>query len=283
MLIVDAQIHLWQGCEAPPHHRVYGATFPAAAALAGMNEAGVHAAINCPPIWDEGASAYAMDAATLYPERFATLDWLDLTDSDARARVPIVARRPGVIGLRFLTATPRQPPNLHDTMGRINWPEDGRYDWLWADCEAQDIPVCLFGPALGPRIRAIAARHPGLRITIDHYGATGPVNNRGVAELMDDLPGLARLQNVSLKLTGGPSLARDDYPFRSIEETTRKLYGMFGPDRLFWGTDITRLHTPWRQCVTMMTEHLQWMPAADLSLIMGQAVCNWFKWRPGAA
>lgn len=279
MRIIDAQIHLWQGCNAPAHHCLGRSTFSYGDALAGMDEAGVDAAINCPPIWDEGASAYAMDAVTAHPDRFATLDWLDLTDNDARERVPIVAGRPGVLGLRFLTASPRRPSDPTDKFGRFNWPNDGRYDWLWEDCEALSIPVCLFGPALAPRIRGIAERYPSLKITIDHYGVTGPVQADGVLGLMDGLAAMARLPNVSLKLTGGPSLASDAYPFRSLEKTTRLLFDLFGPERLFWGTDITRLETPWRQCITMFTEETNWLSPADLRLIMGEAFARWFNWK----
>jgi hypothetical protein len=34
----------------------------------------------------------------------------------------------------------------------------------------------------------------------------------------------------------------------------------------------------WRQCVTMFTEELPWLPERDKELIMGQAVCAWWVW-----
>jgi hypothetical protein len=52
----------------------------------------------------------------------------------------------------------------------------------------------------------------------------------------------------------------------------------FGPERMFWGTDITRMPIPWRQGVTMFTEELPWLSARDRELIMGRALCAWLGW-----
>lgn len=47
---------------------------------------------------------------------------------------------------------------------------------------------------------------------------------------------------------------------------------------MFWGTDITRMHCTWRQCVTLFTEELPWLKGADLELVMGPAFCDWIGW-----
>jgi hypothetical protein len=31
----------------------------------------------------------------------------------------------------------------------------------------------------------------------------------------------------------------------------------------------------WRECITVYTEHMPWLPPADLALIMGEAVLRW--------
>jgi hypothetical protein len=50
---------------------------------------------------------------------------------------------------------------------------------------------------------------------------------------------------------------------------------------MFWGTDITRMHCTWRQCVTLFTEELRWLKGADLDLVMGRAWCDWIGWDVG--
>ena len=47
---------------------------------------------------------------------------------------------------------------------------------------------------------------------------------------------------------------------------------------MFWGTDITRMHCTWRQCVTLFTDELPWLKGSDLDLVMGQAFCDWIRW-----
>ena len=39
----------------------------------------------------------------------------------------------------------------------------------------------------------------------------------------------------------------------------RQIFDAFGPARMFWGTDITKMPCSWRQCVTMFTEELPWL------------------------
>jgi hypothetical protein len=48
---------------------------------------------------------------------------------------------------------------------------------------------------------------------------------------------------------------------------------------MFWGSDLTRLHGTYRQCVTMFTEEIPWLSQDDLTWIMGRGVCEWLGWR----
>ena len=67
-------------------------------------------------------------------------------------------------------------------------------------------------------------------------------------------------------------------PFRSFHEHLHRCFDAFGPERMFWGTDITRMPCSWRQCVSVFTEELPWLKGRDLELVMGEAVCNWVGW-----
>ena len=58
----------------------------------------------------------------------------------------------------------------------------------------------------------------------------------------------------------------------------QKIYDAFGPDRMFWGTDISKMPCSWRECVTMFTEELDWLGEADRQLVMGEAICAWWGW-----
>ena len=112
-------------------------------------------------------------------------------------------------------------------------------------------------------------RHwPRLVLNGQPSGATSP--SERWANLPDVLA-LAKYPNVAMKATGAPSYSDQPYPFRDIHDQLRQLYDAFGPARWFWGTDITRMPCPWRQCVTPFTEELPWLRGCDLELVMGRA------------
>ena len=129
MLIVDAQIHLWTGDQAPPHH--WRAPFPMEKALREMDEAGVHRAVNCPAIWEATANEYAVEAARKHPDRFATLGWFDLAKPKEDGFVDSFVARPGMLGLRFLIITPDQQKVAREEA----------LDWIWAAADRLRLPV----------------------------------------------------------------------------------------------------------------------------------------------
>ena len=53
-------------------------------ALSEMDEAGVHGAVVHPPSWDEDSHALALEAAQLYPDRFAILGRIEPDEPDPR-------------------------------------------------------------------------------------------------------------------------------------------------------------------------------------------------------
>ena len=88
----------------------------------------------------------------------------------------------------------------------------------------------------------------------------------------------AGLPNVALKATGAPGYATSPYPFRNLHDPLHRLFDAFGPDRFFWGTDITRMPCSYRQCVTMFTEELPWLRGRDLETVMGEGIRAWLGW-----
>ena len=278
MLIVDSQIHLWQNGRMSSHHRQIP-TYSVDDALAEMASAGVDCAVIHPPsALGEAVNVQAVEAVRAYPDKFCILGHFDLQSPD---REQIVARwreRPGMLGFRFTFNQPHQK----------SWWTDGTLDWFWPACEKAGLRVGLL--ASGKNIAAlgrIAERHPGLRLHIDHIGRGGGgagVKDDAVFADLDEMLALARLPNVAVKLSGAPSYSSAPYPYRNIHDYLRRIVDAFGPDRCFWGTDITRMPCSYRQCVTMFTEELPWLKGRDLERVMGAAVVDWLGWkRPVAA
>ena len=95
---------------------------------------------------------------------------------------------------------------------------------------------------------------------------------------LPDLLKLAKFPNVGVKLSGAPSNSSDPYPYRNIHDYIHRIFDSFGPQRCFWGTDITRMPCTWKQCITMFTEELPWLQGRDLERVMGRGVADWLGW-----
>jgi predicted TIM-barrel fold metal-dependent hydrolase len=234
-----------------------------------MDEAGVDRAVNCPALWDPDANDYAVKAALRHPDRFATLGWFPLDDSADESLVDLWLEKPGMLGLRFVLATP-------DSCDRL---ASGALGWLWAAADRREIPVGLIvPPQYLPVVADIAARYPRMRLLMDHLAVSPFEKLPGAAAHFDELLALARQPNIAIKATGVPSMATDEYPFASTHSLLRRAFDAFGAERMFWGTDITRLHCTWRECVTMFVDELPWLKGRDLELVMGDGVANWIGW-----
>ena len=270
MRIVDAQIHVWNGGlpSNMAHRQVMG--FSAAAAIAEMNEGGVDAAVIHPPNWGPNDDELAEQAVREYPGRFAIMGKVPLTPESA----PLVAswrQQPGNLGLRF--GFLRDPERT--------WLADGTLEWLWTAAERAGVPIAMLATDSLRAIGGIAERHPGLRLTVDHLGGRGgntTLKDDAAMTHMPDLLALARYPNVGVKATGAPGYSSGPYPYTSMHPYLHQIYDAFGPERMFWGTDITKMPCPWRQCITMFTEELPWLKGRDLEHVMGEAICAWWGW-----
>lgn len=267
MLIVDAQVHIWSSGTPNGQHR-QTSVYSADELLQEMDAAGVNAALIHPPGWDPNSSAIALAAARQHPTRLAILGRFPLDQPESRTLVDSWKQQPGMLGLRFTFLQPHQR----------TWPTDGTMDWLWPAAERAGIPVALAAANFLPVVGQVAARHPGLKLIVDHLGRASGAQDEAAFANLADLLALAKYPNVAVKATGAPSYSSAPYPYRNIHGYLRQIYDAFGPERLFWGTDITRMPCSWRQCVTLFTEELPWLSAHDTTLIMGQALCTWLDW-----
>ena len=273
MLIVDSQIHLWQNGKMSAHHRQIP-TYSIDDAIAEMASAGVDCAVIHPPgSLGEAVNVYAVEAVRQHPEKFCILGHFDLQSPDRENIVAHWRERPGMLGFRFTFGEPHQK----------SWWTDNALEWFWAACEKADLRIGLL--ASGNNMAAlakIAEAHPGLKLHIDHIGRGGGRSAEKDDAAYADLPqmlALAKLPNVAVKLSGAPSTSSQSYPYKNIHGYLRQIIDTFGPDRCFWGTDITRMPISYRQCVTMFTEEMPWLKGRDLERVMGGAIVDWLGWK----
>jgi predicted TIM-barrel fold metal-dependent hydrolase len=270
MKIIDAQVHIWSRTVKPPtglHRKV--SKFTAQELLKEMDEAGVDAALIHPPAsWDPDSNALAIEAAREYPDRFAVMGQFALDRPESRELVHGWRNQPGMMGLRWPFLSEQQQKWLHD----------GSLDWLWPAAAKEGLPIAMMGGIFLPKFREIAERHPDLRMILDHCGLNRNGRDAEAFIHLEELVALARLPNVAVKATGAPHYSTQPYPFRNIQDGLHRFFDAFGPQRMFWGTDITRMPCSYRQCVTFFTEELPWLKGHDLESVMGRGLCQWIGW-----
>lgn len=281
MLIVDSQVHIWgtntplrpwpvpaAGLKAVAVHKEV--PFTKEFLLEEMARAGVDRIIIVPPSWEGDRNDLALEAAQCFPERFAVMGRLDIDAPDARGQISGWLKQRGMLGMRFAFHTPLlEIPFV-----------SGRVDWVWAAAEAAGVPLMVLVPhRLMPAIDRVAERHPRLKLVMDHFGLAGDKKDAEAFRDLDRLIALARRPNIAVKATILPFFTTDHYPYESVHPYIRRVYDAFGPRRLFWGTDLSRLPCAYRQGVTMFTEEMPWLTTEDKEWIMGRGVCEWLGWK----
>ena len=268
MRIIDAQVHIWGSGKPSGHHRQTSA-YTAAELIGEMDAAGVDGAVLHPPSWDPHSNEMAIDAAVKYPNKFCSLGWFPLDDPSQRKRIETWKQQPGMVGLRWSLTRD----------GQQTWHQDGTMDWLWPAAEKAGTPIATMAWRFLPLFKQIAERHPHLKLIVDHLGLVRSEQGQAAFATLDDLLPLAKLPNVAIKATGAPGYSQQSYPFRDIQDGLHRIFDAFGPDRFFWGTDLTRMPCSYRQCVTFFTEELPWLNPKDQEKVMGQAVTDWLQWK----
>jgi L-fuconolactonase len=196
----------------------------------------------------------------LHPDHFAVMGRLVPDAANGRERIAAWRKQPGMLGLRFSFGRVRE---YADALAK------GRLEWIWAAAECARLPIMLMvAPHQLHLVDGIAQRYAELRLVIDHLARQfGKKDEEAFAEF-DDLLTLAKRPNVAVKASSLPAYTSDAYPYRRIHSYLRRVYDAFGPKRIFWGTDLTKLTCTYLEAVTLFTEEMPWLSSEDKEWIM---------------
>lgn len=274
MLIADSQVHIWapNTPERPwrPGQNVHREIpLEAEEVLREMNAAGVERCVLVPPSLDADRNDLSLAAARVHPSRFAVMGRLDPDAPGAREESSGWRKQPGMLGLRYSMNRPQWIPIL----------QEKRLEWLWEEAEKAHVPVmALITHPMTPLIDDLAQRHPNLRLVMDHLGLDASKRDEEAFRDLDLFLTLAKRPNVAVKVSALPCYTNDAYPYRRLHPYIKRVYDAFGPRRMFWGTDYSRLPCSYSEAVAMFTEHMPWLDAEDLEWIMGRGLCEWLDW-----
>jgi len=272
MQVIDSQVHIW-GPDSPQRpwpsrggnlrHRYV----PADALIQEMDAAGVNRAILVPPVFEGDRNDVVQHAAMRYPDRFGIMGRLSLESPVAAGTIETWRETPGMLGIRQSFHLPEHRQLLLS----------GRVDWFWSEAEAAGLPLYVFCPGFLELMGDIARRHPALRITINHCALAPDADIRTLHTTVTDLEPLSSLPNVAVMISALPCHVNEPFPFAGLRDPITRIVKAFGPRRIFWGSDLTRLPCTYTEAVTYL-ETLNLMPSSDLQIVMGEGISQWLGW-----
>ncbi len=229
-MIIDPHLHVWSDdaktypfCASRPNQ-------PGSVELLfdTMAEAGVEKAVIVQPIHYLFDNRYVADCLKRYPDKLAAQALVDPTSPDAADELERLHREEGFGGMRIHLSRYGDPAGLaaHDK------------DALWA--RARDLGLCfnLFGNAEDhPAIEPMIARFPEVNVVVDHLAGI-PADEPDPKPLLANLLNWARYPNVHIKISNVGQRSNAPYPHRDTHDMIKRIYDVYGAERLMWGTDF---------------------------------------------
>ncbi|MDA5559071.1 amidohydrolase family protein [Shimia sp. MMG029] len=187
--------------------------------------------------------------------------WVDFEAPDAAEQIATLARNPALVGLR---------PMIQD-IADPGWMLRDALTPAFEALIAHDLTFdALTLPQHLGNLRRLLARHPDMRVVIDH--ASKPLIKDGViAGWAEDMAALARDTTAFCKFSGMVTEAADNWSSDTLRPYADHLLGTFGPERLIWGSDwpVCTLASSYARWVHTSTDLLGALTASELKAVWG--------------
>jgi predicted TIM-barrel fold metal-dependent hydrolase len=219
-------------------------------------------------------ASYALEVYKRHPGRFAVVKPVDPANPAVADVIADWKRTEGAVGVRMLLVRG----------GYTEDPADPGLNRVLAEARRLSLPVNLHIAGRLDQGIELIRRNPDTQIIVDHLGLVQPHEPPVPAAPWADLPKvltLAKLANVTMKITGACTLSREPFPFSDIWDPVCRLIDAFGIDRCLWGTDWTRAvkFLTFAQGVDAfrVTDRLS---PSDKAKLMGGNVARVYGWSP---
>jgi L-fuconolactonase len=262
--IIDAQVHVWINdphfpwaaqTKNPPHEDRTPAML-----LDLMRANGVERTVIAQYIgylWD---NRYALDSIKKYAPYFMGVCRVDPTDPEAPDQLSRLTEQ-GFHGVRISPAA--------DASG--DWINGPLMPPLWKRAESLHVPMQVYTAITRiPDLVHLIEECPDLTVVIDHM-ADCPIDR---PQELNKLIALARYPRVFVKISHTWSISRQPYPWLDAQEYVRRLYGVFGPQRLMWASDwpVDLGWTTYAQTLSVVRDDMKFLNAEDKEWILSKTV-----------
>lgn len=235
--------------------------------LALMDEAGVDGALLIASSYEGFRNDYTTECAAAAPDRLRVMAKVDVYRPDLVEEVQRLWADPTVVGFRIVCTALEA--------GRL---EEQRPHGFWqiaSDLRSPVMVTALDGQF--KQIAQLATRFPDLRLCLDHLGLTGKRRGAEIWPEIRQTVALAEHENLTVKATALPNYSTEDYPHLDLVEPFRVVVDSFGPSRVFWAADITRLRGTYADARRLVSEHLL-ETEQESRAVLGGSLATWLGW-----
>ncbi|MFF8572532.1 amidohydrolase family protein [Streptomyces sp. NPDC015408] len=283
MTVVDAHLHVWD-----PGVAAYDWLGPAMSPLdramrfpdarRSLRSAGVDAAVLVQAADNDADTDLMLATAAAHPEVVGVVAWVPLDDPGrARARLTALRGDPHVVGVRTLLHE-RSDPDW------ILGPDAGTGLALLAEAGLTlDYPTS--SPAALRHLPDLAARHPGLRLVVDHLGKPPVGGGReDRAEWRRLIAAAALHPGTHAKVSGlySASGPLDTWTTAEVRPFVEDALELFGPERLMYGGDwpISLLAGGYARTWESVCELLAPLAPDDRAAVLGGTAARVYRLDP---
>lgn len=259
-LCIDSHVHVWahdprfpfaEGAKVPP------GDFSVERLIGLMRANGVDRTVIIQVIHYKWDNRYLLDVLRRHPKLFRGVCRVNPEDAAAPDTLAHLTEQ----GFRGVRLSPAAGAGGDWIRGPLMPP-------LWRRCAELRVPMTLLIPVTRlPDIVPLLDANPDLTVVIDHM-ADCPVDRPDLLKLLLDL---ARYPRLYVKITHLWSLSKQPYPYADTEEKVKRIYDVFGAERLMAGTDwpIRLDLLDYAGRLSLYRDHLKFFTPAERRMILG--------------
>jgi L-fuconolactonase len=213
-----------------------------------LNDAGIEGTVLVQAAPTVAETEYMLSLADETSFIKGVVGWVDFEASDAVNQIAALNAHPALVGLR---------PMIQDITDP-HWILGDALTSAFTELTARGLTfdALTFPQHLGP-LRKLLARHPDMKVVIDH-GSKPLIRDAILEGWAADMAALASETNAWCKLSGLVTEAAPDWTVDDLRPYVDHLLNSFGPSRLIWGSD-------WPVC-TLASSYERWLETTDLLL-----------------
>ena len=262
--IIDPHVHVWK--HDPQYPFAEGAHVPARDAtpetlLDLMKANCVARTVIIQVIHYRYDNRYVAAVLKRYPQFFQGVCRVDPLDPAAPDHLARLVEEQGFRGVRL---SPAGNPSGDWIHGPLMPP-------LWSRCRELKVPMTILAPITRiPEVGDLISRFPDLTVVIDHM-ADCPLDRPSELE---KLIALRRYPKVFVKISHTWSLSRQPYPYLDAQQQVKRLYDVFGPQRLMWATDwpISEEYCTYAQTLSLVRDDMKFLNSEDKRWMLSKTI-----------